>query len=136
MTDSDINDLCPELKNIYSEWLIECHKAGLAVKAIITWRSGIDQNAAKVKGLSNASAGESPHNCCDAHGNPFSKAFDFAVFDTDASYVKDGTDPRYTQAGEIGEGLGLEWGGRWHHADYDHLQLSNWKTEQAEPVTT
>lgn len=126
MTDNNINDLCPELLTIYREWLMQCHEAGLAVKAIVTWRDGIDQDAAKSNGLSNAGAGQSPHNCCDNHGLPSSKAFDFAIFDN-GQYIKDGADPRYTKAGEIGEGLGLHWGGRWHHPDWDHLELTDWK---------
>lgn len=128
MTDRDIADLCPELRTVYREWLMKCHGAGLAVKAIVTWRDAIDQDAAKASGLSNASAGESPHNCCNPDGSPASKAFDFAVFDEDAHYITDGEDFRYRLAGKIGEGLGLEWGGRWPHPDWDHLQIKNWKT--------
>lgn len=131
MTDSNINDLCPDLLTNYREWLIQCHAAPLAVKAIVTWRSSIDQDIAKAKGFSNASAGESPHNCCDSQGHPASKAFDFAIFDEDGRYITDGTDDRYRQAGEIGEGLGLVWGGRWKEPakpDWDHLELKSWKT--------
>lgn len=129
MTDSNINDLCPELLVLYREWLIRCHAAGLAVRAIVTWRSDIEQNTAKAKGLSKACAGESPHNCCSADGLPYSKAFDFAVFDENAHYVTDGTDERYRQAGEIGKELGLIWGGDWpHFKDWDHLELPNWKS--------
>lgn len=127
MTDSNIADLCPELLTKYREWLIECHAVPIAVKAIVTWRSDIDQNAAKADGLSNAAAGQSPHNCIDGHGLPSSRAFDFAVFDEDAQYITDGTDPRYTKAGEIAESLGLVWGGRWKHPDYDHIELKNWR---------
>lgn len=128
MTDNNIADLCPSLLILYREWLMQCHEAGLAVKAIVTWRSGIDQNAVKASGLSNAAAGQSPHNCCSSDGLPASKAFDFAVFDEDATYVRDGNDPRYRQAGEIGKALGLEWGGDWAKPDWDHLQLANWKS--------
>lgn len=31
--------------------------------------------------------------------------------------------PDYQQAGEIGESLGLTWGGRWKTPDYPHFQL-------------
>lgn len=127
MTDRLVADLCIELQALYREWLAQCHAAGLAVKAIETWRSPIDQEAAKAAGLSNASSGNSPHNCCNPDGEPASKAFDFAVFDN-AVYIKDGTDPRYARAGEIAEGLGLTWGGRWHHPDFDHIELKHWKT--------
>lgn len=126
MTDSNIRHLCPELLKIYQQWLMQCIAAGLGAKAIVTWRSSIDQDTAKASGLSNASAGQSPHNCCDDNGDPFSKAFDFAIFENGV-YITDGKDDRYTQAGEIGEQLGLVWGGRWKHPDYDHLELANWK---------
>jgi len=127
MNDRNLLHLCPELLKIYRDWIMECHAADLAVKVIVTWRSADDQNAAKASGLSNAHAGQSPHNCCDKYGNPASRAFDFAVFDENAAYIKDGTDSRYKQAGEIGEKCGLVWGGRWTHPDYDHLEMANWK---------
>lgn len=135
MTDCNPQDLCLELLPIYREWLMKCHEAGLAVRATVTWRSGADQDAAKAKGLSNAGAGRSPHNCVDAHGLPASRAFDFAVFNADASYVKDGTDPRYRLAGDIGIDLGLEYGGDWLKPDWDHLQLANWKTLDEQTIT-
>ena len=126
MTDSDLNHLSPELKSVYNQWLDNCHNIGIAAKAIVTWRDGIAQDAAKAAGLSNAAAGESPHNCVDDNGNPSSKAFDFAIFDN-GQYIKDGSDSRYRQAGEIGKDLGLVWGGDWHHPDFDHLELQHWK---------
>lgn len=136
MTGCNVNDMCPELLELYREWVTQCHAAGLAIKATVTWRSPAEQDIAKSKGLSKASAGQSPHNCVDANGKPFSKAFDFACFDSNGHYITDGTDKRYTQAGEIGETLGLVWGGNWSGwKDFDHLQLLNWKTEQAEPVS-
>lgn len=128
MTDRDIADLCPDLQLIYQSWLDKCHAHGLKAKAIVTWRCAADQDAAKAKGLSNASAGQSPHNCTNPAGEPFSKAFDFAVFDDGAHYITDGADDRYKQAGEIGEQLGLVWGGRWNKPDFDHLELPNWRT--------
>jgi hypothetical protein len=127
MTDRDPNHLCEPLRVIYQEWLDRCTAAGLQVKAIVTYRSGLDQDVAKQNGLSNASAGQSPHNCTDANGNPASKAFDFGIFEDHGVYITDGTDDRYRQAAEIGEQLGLEWGGRWLHPDFDHLEMANWK---------
>lgn len=127
MTDNNIHDLSPELLKIYQQWILECTGDGLGVKAIVTWRDPIDQNIAKAKGLSNAAAGQSPHNCCNADGSPNSKAFDFGVFE-DGKYITDGSDPRYAQAGQIGKNLGLVWGGDWHHPDFDHLELANWKS--------
>ena len=134
MTDRDPNHLCEPLRVIYAEWLDRCTVAGLQAKAVVTWRSSLDQNIAKANGLSNATAGDSPHDCCDANGNPASRAFDFGIFEEHGVYITDGNDTRYRQAGEIGEKLGLEWGGRWTlendgcKPDFDHLQLANWKS--------
>lgn len=128
MTDRNIADLCPAMQTLYAQWLAACTAAGLNVKAIVTWRSPADQNAAHEAGLSNAVAGQSPHGCCDADGNPASLAWDFGVFSTDGSYVTDGTDPRYAEAGAIGKQLGLVWGGDFHSIfDPDHLELADWK---------
>lgn len=124
---ADITKLCPELQIIYKEWQMQCINAGLNTHAIVTWRDASAQNAAKEAGLSNAGAGQSAHNCCDADGNPASKAFDFGIFEDDGSYVTNGTDPRYTQAGNIGVGLNLVYGGNWvKFKDWDHLELKDW----------
>lgn len=128
MSDRDISHLYPPLQDLYRQWLQKCTAAGLSVKAIVTWRSAEDQDMAKMKGLSNASAGCSPHNIVDNNGNPSSWAFDFGVFESNGNYVADGDDPRYRQAGEIGKNLGLEYGGDWTHVkpDEDHLELPGW----------
>ena len=126
--DRDPNHLCEPLRVIYAEWLERCSAAGLDVKAIATWRSALDQDAAKVEGLSNAAAGQSPHDICDANGNPNSYAFDFGVFEDYGVYITDGSDPRYRQAGEIGKALGLVYGGDFHSiVDPDHLELPGWQ---------
>src|ERR1700733_3525118 len=125
----DPNHLCEPLRVIYAEWLERCSAAGLDVKAIATWRSALDQDAAKAEGLSNAAAGQSPHNCTDANGNPASKAFDFACFDLTGKYITDGADHRYQQAAEIGKALGLAWGGDWESfKDFDHMEMKGWNT--------
>ena len=56
-------------------------------------------------------------------------AFDIAilrsgqpVWDIKVDVNKDDV-PDYQQAGEIGESLGLVWGGRWKTPDYPHFQL-------------
>jgi hypothetical protein len=103
------------------------------VAITVTWRSSAEQAVAKAKGLSNAGPDESPHNCCLVDGTPAAKAFDWAVFNPDGSYVTDGTDPRYAACGAIAKSLGLEWGGDWtlekDHCkpDFDHAQLVDWR---------
>lgn len=132
MTDRDLAHLCPALQAIAPEFLRRCRGLGIDVRIMITYRDEATQNACHKLGLSNATFGSSPHNCEDAAGNPYSKAFDFAVY-RDGDYVKNGADALYTQAGAIAEALGLAWGGRWTlkkdgcKPDYDHVQLTDWR---------
>jgi peptidoglycan LD-endopeptidase CwlK len=126
---ADLTQLHPDLLPIAQQWLDNCHAANLKVSITVTWRSDVAQEQAKADGLSKAGAGQSPHNVCDASGNPASCAFDFACFDDDAHYITDGTDARYTQAGSIGKDLGLVWGGDFSSIfDPDHLELQNWRS--------
>lgn len=69
-----------------------------------------------------AKGGSSYHN--------YGLAFDFAIIanSTESWDTKVDTNenqiPDYTEVGEIGESLGLEWGGRFHMKDYPHFQLT------------
>lgn len=123
--DSNFNDLCSELQPLAKAFLFQCNKL-FDTKIIVTWRDPLAQNACKAKGLSNASAGKSPHNCTLSDGTPGSKAFDFAIY-LNGTYITNGTDPRYTQAGAIWKALGQKWGGDFIHPDYDHCELANWQ---------
>ena len=127
MTDSKLSDLCAGIRYLAQSFVTRCNASGLTCKITVTWRDPAAQDAAKAAGLSNAAAGQSPHNCVDANGNPASQAFDFALFSGE-TYITNGEDPRYKQAGMIAESLGLVWGGRWHHPDFDHCELVDWKT--------
>ena len=119
--------LDPRLYPLAETWLEKC-SFYFKTRITVTYRGPIDQSECKAEGLSNAAAGESPHNCVDDKGEPSSRAWDFAIFNDDGSYVTDGTDPRYTLAGHIAEDMGLAWGGRWNHPDYDHIEMKDWKT--------
>lgn len=123
---SNLLELDGRLQPIAKQWLELCNEHFKTV-ITVTYRGAEAQNAAKAAGLSNASSGLSPHNCESPGGIPASRAFDYAIYADDGSYIKDGIHPRYTQAGQIGKDLGLSWGGDWHHPDYDHLEMINWK---------
>jgi peptidoglycan L-alanyl-D-glutamate endopeptidase CwlK len=67
--------------------------------------------------VTSARGGESWHN--------FRLAYDIVAFDSRRRYVTDGSDQRYLRIGEIGERLGLQWGGRWRKPDVSHFQLTS-----------
>lgn len=107
------------------------------VKITSTWRSPAAQNKIFCKGLSQAKAGQSPHNCTLPGSLPAARAFDFSVYDEQGNYIKNGSDQRYTICGNIICSLGLIWGGNWQHGvnsdgtpfdhrDYDHAEMPNW----------
>lgn len=127
MTDANLNDLDPRLLPLAKQFLFFCNEQ-FKTKITVTYRSAEDQNKAHAAGLSNASAGSSPHNCIGPNGQPAARAFDFACYDKNGNYVTNGLDPMYTAAGKFAETLGLFWAGRWKHPDYDHIQLKDWKT--------
>ena len=63
--------------------------------------------------VTNAQPGYSWHN--------FGVAWDLVVFDEGGQPLWDS--PLMDRCGVFGEGLGLEWGGRWKFQDKPHLQL-------------
>jgi hypothetical protein len=143
VTDKNICDLDLRLQPVAIKGMTMANNMLAPSKAAITvtWRSGADQNRVQAAGLSRATAGNSPHNCCSADGvTPAAKAFDFAVLDENGAYVTDGTDPRYATVAsvvlEAGQdmGLPLTWGGNWTPAtdgcepDFDHIEITGWRT--------
>lgn len=130
MADRNLVDCCPELQTLIPQFIEKCASAGITVRITVTWRGQTDQNDAKMKGLSNASFGKSPHNHIDSQGRPCSLGFDFGCFVL-GQYISDGTSKLYTQAGAIAKGLGLTWGGDFTHPDYDHCELTGWKHYQS-----
>lgn len=136
--DRNMIDLAPAFRPVAQEFLSRCNAAlaPLSVRAIVTWRGSADQSAVCLAGLSNAHAGQSPHNCCAADGKtPASRALDFGVFRADGSYISDGEDPAYSQCGAIavamvddkGNAL-LRWGGNFRKMkpDWDHVEDASW----------
>ena len=127
--------------------------AGGEVFLSCTYRSGDEQNLEHAKGrtskgvpclclrrmnpigkckrhplgltVTNAKAGESPHNCVDKSGKPASRAFDFAIRLPDGGCDWNATDALWKRAIAIGRDLGLDSGAAW--GDSPHMQLKNWK---------
>lgn len=119
---NDINLLHPDLEPPCREFLAQCANANIKVKITETWRDPAREDALHAKGITSATGLTCKH-CFMLNGKPASKAFDFAIYNTHGDYIADGADQLYLKAGELGESIGLEWGGRWHHPDFDHHQL-------------
>lgn len=119
----DTTAMHPDLVPLCEKFFALC--VGANIKAQLNhpvWRSPEAQQALYDKGLSNAPAGKGKHEF-ELYGLPASKAFDFSLFTPAGKYITDGTDPLYAKAGVLGESIGLHWGGRWHHPDWDHFEI-------------
>jgi peptidoglycan L-alanyl-D-glutamate endopeptidase CwlK len=128
MPSRSLKDLCPELREIAGEFKQQCLEAGIEILIYCTYRSNAEQDAEYAKGrtakgqkVTNAKGGQSMHNCTDLQGSPSSKAFDCVPMKNNICQWNDLVS--YETMGEIGEGLGLVWGGRWKQKDRPHFQL-------------
>ena len=75
--------------------------------------------------VTNANAGQSPHNCVDKVGKPAARAFDFAIRLPGGGCDWDAKDALWRRCIAIGKELGLDSGAAW--GDNPHMQLANWK---------
>lgn len=121
--DRNLEDLHPNLEPLCRQFEAQCALALLKVIVTETWRSPDREDKLHLQGITLAT-GETCKHCFTLNGTPASKAFDFAILDEDNRIVQDGRDERYSLAGEIAERLGLMWGGRFHHPDYDHCEIA------------
>jgi hypothetical protein len=142
LTSNSLTELDPAFQPV-AQAIVDSCNAQLApsyMRVTVTYRSPADQNAAEACGKSKASAGQSPHDCVDADGNPMARAFDFAVFAPDGTYITRGADARYAQCGTIAKAVGqaqgmpVTFGGDWTpetdgcEPDFDHCEMTAWRT--------
>ncbi len=106
-----IEDLKPDVAALCKAFIDACSKAGIDVIITSTYRDDASQAALYAQGrtapgqkVTNAKAGESFHN--------YRVAFDFVPIVNGKADWNDAS--LFEKCGEIGEGLGLEWAGRWH----------------------
>jgi peptidoglycan L-alanyl-D-glutamate endopeptidase CwlK len=118
----DINDLHPKVKAMAEAFLSACEKNGLEVAIYSTYRDHESQNDLYSQGrtkpgkkVTNAKGGDSFHN--------WRVAFDAAP-KVNGKINWDNI-KLFTKMGEIGESVGLEWGGRWvRFIDRPHFQFT------------
>ncbi len=121
-----IDILHPQLKEKMAELTKRCLAAGLKIGIAETWRTVEEQDKLYAKGRT-----EPGSIVTNARGKVYGSmhqwyiAFDFYRNDGKGSY--NNSDGFFNKVGEIGESIGLEWGGRWTSpVDLPHFQLPFW----------
>lgn len=113
-----LDDLSPRFKPLAIELLARCIEAGIPVLIVDTLRTRAEQDVNLARGVSWIV--NSKHLTGDA--------IDVCPYDTYQLHGPDklqwnGSDPVWLTIGEIGERLGLHWGGRWKVRDLGHFEL-------------
>lgn len=117
-----IKTLNPKVQPLARELIERATAKGIHVKIICGHRTYEEQNELYAQGRSKpglivtkAKGGHSLHN--------FATAFDIGIFSANGKEYIDES-PDYKKVGEIGEELGLEWGGNWSFVDEPHFQMN------------
>lgn len=114
-----LNDLSPRFKPLAIELLARLTESGIAVMVIDTLRTPEEHAANLAKGVSWTK--RSKHLDGDAID-----ICPYAIYDVSGpdKLQWDAAHPVWAKVGEIGEALGLTWGGRWKQRDLGHFE---WK---------
>ena len=127
----DITLCHPRLQYLASRLEEECQKQGLAIRIGETLRTVAEQDALYAQGRTRPGS-----IVTNAPGKSYSSyhqwgtAFDIYRNDGKGAYNESGR--FFERAGEIGAGLGLEWGGNWKSIkDKPHFQLPDWGSSTA-----
>jgi len=118
----DIAELHPKVKEMAEAMLALCKDNGIDIILTSTYRDIESQNTLYAQGrtspgkkVTNAKGGQSMHN--------WRVAFDVVPIVNGKAVWND--DNLWNRVGEIGESVGLEWGGRWSKfIDKPHLQFT------------
>lgn len=116
-----IADLQPEVQDRCGLFIQACKDQGIDLILTSTYRDFEQQNALYAQGrttpgkrVTKAKGGQSFHN--------FGVAFDVVPVVNGKAVWDD--DTLWKTIGEIGESVGLEWGGRWEFVDKPHFQFT------------
>lgn len=118
----DIKELDPASAALCQKWMDECVKQGIKVFLTSTFRDKASQDDLYAQGrtkpgkiATNAKGGQSFHQ--------YRCAWDFCIYAADGKSADWNCTDKYKKAGDIGEKLGLFWGGNWTSlGDNCHLQ--------------
>lgn len=118
---ADTKNLNTEVKRLMNKFILECAKQNIFVGITQGYRTIEYQNKLYEQGrttkgniVTNCKGGWSPHN--------YGLAFDFVIMENGKA-CWDSRNKKWSIAGQIGEKIGLEWGGRWKKfPDMPHFQ--------------
>lgn len=123
MGSRNLDDLHPELSCKARALIAACACLDIHLFITETLRSNEEQEELYAQGrtkpgkiVTYAKPGESKHN----HGLAFDTAFRVSPGSTKITW-----EGPWELVGQMGEQIGLEWGGRWKKRDRPHFQLSN-----------
>ncbi len=122
MLDRKFEDMHPDIQPMCKQFQRDCTASGLKVLITETWRDPKREDQLHAQGVTKATGLTCKH-CFTIAGSPASKAFDFILLDENNRIISDGTDERYSLAGEIAKKIGLTWGGTFSRPDYDHVEI-------------
>lgn len=118
----NIETLRPEVRPLAIQLIERAQAQGINAKVISGYRSYAEQDKLYAQGRSKpgqkvtkARGGYSWHN--------FGLAFDIGIFSKDSKQYY-GESEAYQSVGQLGEALGLEWGGHWDFVDEPHFQYN------------
>jgi peptidoglycan L-alanyl-D-glutamate endopeptidase CwlK len=121
-SEKNIATLLPEVQPLARKLIETAKEQGINAKIIGGTRTYAEQNALYAQGrtkpgqiVTKAKGGYSWHN----HG----MAFDIGIFSENGKEYY-GESESYAVCGQIGEALGLEWGGEWDFVDEPHFQFN------------
>lgn len=133
MASRKIDDLELDVRIKALDLLSAAREKGIDLLITCTYRSPAEQEALYRKGrtepgliVTNARAGQSLHNL-ELKGIPAARAFDIVpLVNGKPLWKTEGKAAElWSTIGELGESLGLEWGGRWRGSliDMPHFQI-------------
>lgn len=119
MSSRRLDDLSPRFRPLAIELLARLTEARIQVIVVETLRTEAEHQANLAKGVSWVK--RSKHIDGDAID-----ICPFAQYDAHGAskLLWDAGDPVWTKIGEIGESLGLRWGGRWTVKDMGHFEFA------------
>jgi peptidoglycan L-alanyl-D-glutamate endopeptidase CwlK len=104
-----------------------CAQRGLPFKTTETFRTALEQDLLYAQGrTSKGSIVTNAKGASFSSGHQWGVAFDFARSDTKDAYDESDRIGKtfFADVGELGESIGLIWGGRWKKPDRPHFELA------------